>query len=92
MLEIKEFRCYEVKIEESEKAGSHWESTQDTCGLSRQCSATEPRQPDNYQPSQSSCTGGTEYLPLSVVRTLLEVDQKILSIRKEPLLSVFLSL
>ena len=25
-----------------------------TPGLSRQCSATEPRQPDNHQPSQSS--------------------------------------
>ena len=23
---IREFKCYEVKIEESEKAGSHWES------------------------------------------------------------------
>ena len=38
--------------------------TQDTSGLSCQCSATEPRQPDNYQPSKSStyiyCTGGTE--------------------------------
>ena len=32
----------EAKIEESEKASSH------------QCSATEPRQPDNHQPSQSS--------------------------------------
>ena len=31
--------------------------TQDTSGLSRQCSATEPWQPDNHQPSQSSiCT------------------------------------
>ena len=31
--------------------------TQDTPGLSRQCSATEPRQPDNHQPSPSSiCT------------------------------------
>ena len=31
--------------------------TQDTSGLSRQCSATEPRQPANHQPSQSSiCT------------------------------------
>ena len=31
--------------------------TQDTSGLSRQCSATEPRQPDDHQPSQSSiCT------------------------------------
>ena len=28
--------------------------TQDTSGLSRQCSATEPWQPDNHQPSQSS--------------------------------------
>ena len=27
--------------------------TQDTSGLSCQCSATEPRQPDNHQPSQS---------------------------------------
>ena len=26
MLEINEFRCYEAKIEESEKAGSHRES------------------------------------------------------------------
>ena len=54
MLEINEFRCYEAKIEESEKAGSR---TQDTSGLSRQRSATEPQQPDNHQPSQSSiCT------------------------------------
>ena len=31
--------------------------TQDTSDWSRQCSATEPRQPDNHQPSQSSiCT------------------------------------
>ena len=28
--------------------------TQDTSGLSRQCSSTEPQQPDNHQPSQSS--------------------------------------
>ena len=28
--------------------------TQDTSGLSRQCSATEPQQPDDHQPSQSS--------------------------------------
>ena len=41
-LEMKEFRCYEVKIEESEKAISHRESNTDTSGLSRQCSATEP--------------------------------------------------
>ena len=35
----------------------HGSRTQDTSGLSRQCSATEPQQPDNHQPSQSSvCT------------------------------------
>ena len=28
--------------------------TQDTSGLSHQCSATEPQQPDIHQPSQSS--------------------------------------
>ena len=55
---MNEFGCYEAKIEESEKrlaaAGSQ---TQDTSGLSCQCSATEPRQLDNHQPSQSSiCT------------------------------------
>ena len=51
------FRCYEVKIEESEKPAVVRSRTQDTSGLSRQCSATEPQQPDNHQPSQSSmCT------------------------------------
>ena len=39
MYVIKEFRCYEAKIEESEKAGSR---THDTSGLSRQCCATDP--------------------------------------------------
>ena len=50
---INEFRCYEVKIEVTKPAvtGSR---TQDTSGLSCQCSPTEPQQPDNYQPSQSS--------------------------------------
>ena len=45
MLEIKEFRCYEVRIEESEKAGSHQELN--TFGLNRQYSATEPQQPQS---------------------------------------------
>ena len=54
-LEINEFRCYEVKIEESEKAGSR---TQDTSGLSRQCSATEPRQPDDHQPALAAQARG----------------------------------
>ena len=55
--QIKEFRCYEAKIEESEKADVAESRTQDTSGLSCQCSATESQQLDNYQPSQSSvCT------------------------------------
>ena len=54
-LEINEVRCYEAQIEESEKRPAAARSrTQDTSGLSRQCSGTEPRQPDNHQPSQSS--------------------------------------
>ena len=36
--------------------------TQDTSSLSRQCSATEPWQPDNHQPSQSSICIGTLYV------------------------------
>ena len=35
MLEIKEFRCYEAKIEESEKAGSHRESNPGHLSLER---------------------------------------------------------
>ena len=51
-LEIKEFRCYEVKIEESEKRPAVTGSqTQDTSGLCHQCSATELWQLDNRQPS-----------------------------------------
>ena len=39
------------------RAAAAGSRTQDTSGLSRQYSATEPRQPDNHQPSQSSiCT------------------------------------
>ena len=41
-LEINEFRCYEMKIDESEKAAVAGSQTQDTSGLSRQCSANEP--------------------------------------------------
>ena len=36
-----ELRCYEAKIEESEKAAAARSRTQDTSGLSHQCSATE---------------------------------------------------
>ena len=58
-LEIKEFRCYEAKIEESEKDRQPPGVEPRTPGLCHQCSATELRQPDNHnrQPPQSSiCT------------------------------------
>ena len=48
-LEIKEFRCYEAKNRERPAAAGS--RTQDTSGLSHQCSATELQQPDNHQPS-----------------------------------------
>ena len=102
MLEINIFRCYEAKIERKAKrpavAGSR---TQDTSGLSCQCSATEPQQLDDHQPLilYMYCKGGTECLSrtpgnhsLCAIRTLLGVDRKILSIRKEPMLSGFLTL
>ena len=68
-----------------------------TPGLCSQCSATELRQPDIHQPPQSSictaqvglkclsCTPGSH--SVCAFRTPLGVDRKILSIRKEPVLS-----
>ena len=44
-LETNGFRCYEAKIEESKKPAVAGSRTQDTSGLSCQCSATEPQQP-----------------------------------------------
>ena len=41
-------------MEESEKAGSHRESSQGHLVCAVSVSATELRQPDNHQPSQSS--------------------------------------
>ena len=67
--------------------------TQDISGLSRQCSATELQQPDNHQPSQCVCTVQVGLnASVCAVRTLLGVNWKILSIRKEPMLSGFLTL
>ena len=54
---MKEFRCYEAKIEESEKGRQPSGVEPRTPGWCRQCSATELRQADNHQPPQSSiCT------------------------------------
>ena len=97
IMTVNEFRCYEAKIEESRKkrkkktaATRSW--TRNTSGLSCQCSATEPQQPENHQPSQSSICTAQVLLNASVthlaamhsacaVRTPLGVDWKILSIR-----------
>ena len=61
-----------------------------TPGPCSQCSVTELRQPDNHQPLQSSICG-TE-MPQShtwqpLIRTPLGIDWKILSIRKQSMLS-----
>ena len=46
-----------TKIEEVKRPAVARSRTQDISGFSRQCSATEPQQLDNHQPSQSSiCT------------------------------------
>ena len=94
---INEFRCYEAKIKESEKAGSHQESNPGD--LAWATSTTEPQQSDNHQPPTTPfmyCTDGTECLshipdshPVCAVRTSLGVNQKIFSGRKEPMLSGF---
>ena len=60
MLEIKEFRC-EVKIEESEKAGS-------------QCSAAKPRYPDNHHPAQVVLNASVAHLAVAGVLGLTPGD------------------
>ena len=96
---INEFRCYEAKIEESEKAGSRRESNPGhlLLDLPVLCHwATTAGQPPTLTILYMHCTGGTECLshtPAShsvcAVRTPLGVDRKILSVRKEPMLSGF---
>ena len=71
------FRCYEAKIEESEKGRQPPGIEPRTSGLCSQCSATELRQPDNHQPPQSSictaqvglkCLSCNTWQPLSMCR------------------------
>ena len=71
------FRCYEAKIEESEKGRQPPGIEPRTPGLCSQCSATELRQPDNHQPPQSSictaqvglkCLSCNTWQPLSMCR------------------------
>ena len=52
--------------------------TQDTSGLSHQCSATEPRQLDNYQPSQSSICTAQVVLNASVTHLNGDSSQRCL--------------
>ena len=90
-------RCYEVKIDENEKAisrqelnpGHLWLETPVLCHW-----AMTAGQPPTLTIPYIYCTGGTECLShtpgshsVCAVRTPLGVDQKILSIRKEPMLS-----
>ena len=89
MLELNEVRCYEA-----ESLAATGSQTQNTSGLSRQCSATELWQPDNHLPPQSSvCTAqvvlNASVVHLAATKNSLGVNQKILSIRKEPILSGF---
>ena len=92
--------CHEmlrVKIQESVKAGSHQESNPGHFWLEPPvlCHwATTAGWPPTLTILYIYCTGGTEYLShtpgshsVCAVRTLLGVDWKILSIRKEPMLS-----
>ena len=60
---VREFRCYEVKIEESEKAGSRWESNPGHLELPVLCHwATVTGQPPAFTIFYMCCTGGTECL------------------------------
>ena len=93
---------FEVKIEESEKPGSCQESNPGclACAASAlPLSYQFIRQPDNHQLSQSSIYTAQVVLKclsltpgshsVCAVRTPLWVDRKILSIKREPILSDF---
>ena len=65
-------------------AAGSW--TQDTSGLSPQCSATEPQQSDNHQPSQSSIHTAQvpqshTWQPLSMCPISLVCSETVLSTR-----------
>ena len=98
-LQINELGCYEAKIEESEKVGSRWELNPGHLWLEPPvfCHlATISGQPPTLTILYIYCSGGTECLSrtpgshsVCAVRTPLGVNRKILSVRKEPMLSVF---
>ena len=90
---------FEAKIEEVKG----WQSLgiePRTPGLCSQCPATELSQPNNHQPptilymycTSASVTHLAAATQKCAVRTPLGVDQKILSIKREPILCGFLSL
>ena len=84
---INEFRCYEAKIEESEKSTVTGSQTQDTSGISRQCSATELQQLENHQPSQFCiCTAQVVmFSPHNIKIHLFPVWGKMLWALSDPL-------
>ena len=93
--------CYEVKIEESEKAGSSWESNPGHLWLEPPVlchSAMTAGQPPALTISYMYHTGGTECLSRTpgshsacAIRTpfVVDPDRNILSIRKKTMLSGF---
>ena len=93
-------KCYEAKIEESEKTSSRRElnSGHLACAASalplsyNYWTTTNPHNPAQVGLNIKclSCTPGSH--SACAVRTLLWVDRKILSIRREHMLSGFLSL
>ena len=66
-----------MKIDESEKAAVAGSQTQDTSGLSRQCSANEPWQPDDHQPSQSSIYAAQVVLNTPVAHMAATIKTKV---------------
>ena len=74
-----EFRCYEVKIEEIEKASSRRESDPGHAPLAWATSGL-PLSHDSWITTSRKVSSHSA----CAIRTLLRVDWKILSIRKEP--------
>ena len=94
-----EFRCYEVRIEESEK-GQQPPGVKPRTPLAWATSALPLKYGNQTTTNPHTyCTGGTECLSHTLgshsacaVRTPLGVDWKVLFIRKEPCWVVFLTL
>ena len=102
ILLINEFGCYDAKFERVKKAGSHKESNPGHLWLESPVLyywAMTAGQPPTLTILYMYCTGGTECLTrtpgsrsVCALRTQFGINRKILSVRKEPMLSGFLTL